>query len=77
MMSERFLPRRVPEGFLFGPVPYGYDGVRPIWELYQDPDRSTTAGVMLFVRDGTSPEEAAESVARMIRHRKTLDRQTR
>lgn len=76
-MSERFLPRRVPEGFLFGPVPSRYDGVRPIWHLYRDPDTSSTAGVMLFVRDDTSPEDAAEAVARMIRHKKTLDRQAR
>ena len=73
-MSERYLPRRTPEGMVFKTVPHGYDGVRPIWELHQDPDTRVTSGVMLFVRSGTSIEEAAEAVERMVRHREVQRR---
>lgn len=67
-MSERYLPRHTPEGILFKVVPHGYDGIRPIWDLYRDPDSRVTTGVMLFVRSGTSIEEAAEAVERMVQH---------
>ena len=68
-MSERYLPRRTAEGLVFKVVPHGYDGVQPIWKLYQDPDTGATDGVMLFVRSGTSLEEVAEALERMVRHR--------
>ena len=58
-----------PEGIVFEVVPHGYDGVRPIWDLYRDPDTGMTTGVMLFVRSGTSIEEVAEALERMVRHR--------
>ena len=67
-MSERYLPRRTAEGRVFEIVPHGYDGVRPIWELYRCPEGASD-GVMLFVRSGTCIEEVAEALEQMVRHR--------
>ena len=71
-MSESYLPRHTSKGIVFEVVPHGYDGVRPIWDLYQAPDTGMTNGAMLFVRSGTSIEEVAEAVERMVRNRETL-----
>ena len=73
-MSERYLPRHTPEGIVFEILPHGDDGVRPIWDLYRDPDTRVTSGVLLFVRSGTSIEEAAQAVDRMVRHREAQRR---